>query len=164
VGAIFAGFTLTAIQLPLSTAANWLLTSQGRGKDIFRVTSINAVLTLASFIVGLPFGPLGVAIAFSSIGLLVRMPILYYIAGRCGPVSISDLWTRLLRHLPLWVVILVTTWSMRTVVGHAHVLTELVICGSVGVLAGVIFICVSPKQRKVATDILDNARELNNNR
>ena len=64
VSAIFAGFTFTAIQLPLSTAANWLLTSQGRGKDIFRVTSINAFLTLASFIIGLPFGPLGVAIAF----------------------------------------------------------------------------------------------------
>ena len=41
VSAIFAGFTFTTIQLPLSDAANWLLTSQGRGKDIFRVTSIN---------------------------------------------------------------------------------------------------------------------------
>jgi|SRR5436190_7137150 len=164
VGAIFAGFTLTAIQLPLSSAANWLLTSQGRGKDIFRVASINGVLTLASIIVGLPFGPLGVAIAFSSVGLLVRMPILYYVAGRRGPVSTSDLWTRLLRHLPLWVVMLVATWSMRTVVGHSHVLTELVICGSVGVLAGVIFIWVSPKQRKVAIDILDSVRELRNNR
>ena len=124
------------------------------------MTSINAVLTLASFIVGLPFGPLGVALAFSSIGLLVRMPILYYITGRSGPVSTSDLWTRLLRHLPLWVVMLVTTWSMRTVVGHTHVLAELVICASVGMLAGVIFICIFQKQRTVATDILDSVREL----
>jgi PST family polysaccharide transporter len=164
VAAIFAGFTLTAIQLPLSNAANWLLTSQGRGKDILRVTSINGAFTLASFIVGLPFGPLGVAIAFSCVALLVRMPILFYVAGRRGPVSTSDLWTRLLRHLPLWAVMLVATWSMRTVLGHSHVLTELVICGSVGILAGGIFIWVSPKQRKVATDILDSVRELRNNR
>src|SRR6266404_2186439 len=114
VSAIFAGFTFTAIQLPLSTAANWLLTSQGRGKDIFRVTSINAVLTLASFVVGLPFGPVGVAIAFSSIGLLFRLPILYYVAGQRGPVSTSDLWVRFLRHLPLWLVMFVATWLMRT--------------------------------------------------
>jgi len=160
VAPVFAGFTLTAIQLPLSTAANWLLTSQGRGKDILRVTSINAVLTLASFIVGLPFGPLGVALAFSSVGLLVRMPILYYVTGRSGPVSTSDLWTRLLRHLPLWVVMLVATWAMRTVVGDTHALTELVICASVGMFAGVIFICMFQKQRKVATDILDSVREL----
>ena len=46
VSAIFAGFTFTAIQLPLTNAANWLLTSQGRGRDIFRVTSINAFLRL----------------------------------------------------------------------------------------------------------------------
>jgi len=161
VAPVFAGFTLTAIQLPLSTAANWLLTSQGRGKDILRVTSINAVLTLASFIVGLPFGPLGVALAYSSIGLLVRTPIMFYITGRSGPVSTSDLWARLLRHLPLWVVMLVATWATRTVVGHTHALTELVICASVGILAGVIFICIFQKQRTVATDIIDSVRELN---
>ena len=160
VGPIFAGFTLMAVQFPLANAANWLLTSQGRGKDILRVISINSVLMLASFIVGLPFGPLGVALAFSSIGVLVRMPIMFYIAGRSGPVSTSDLWTRLLRHLPLWVVMLVTTWSMRTVVGHTHVLAELVICAAVGMLAGFIFICIFQKQRTVATDILDSVREL----
>jgi PST family polysaccharide transporter len=160
VGPIFAGFTLTAVQFPLGTAANWLLTSQGRGKDILRVISINSVLMLASFIVGLPFGPLGVALAFSSVGLLVRMPILYYVTGRSGPVSTSDLWTRLLRHLPLWVVMLVTTWSMHTMVDHTHVLAQLVICASVGMFAGVIFICMFQKQRTVATDILDSVREL----
>src|SRR5947207_14395915 len=140
--AIFAGFTLTAIQLPLSSAANWLLTSQGRGKDIFRVASINGVLTLASIIVGLPFGPLGVAIAFSSVGLLVRMPILYYVAGRRGPVSTSDLWTRFLRHLPLWVVMLVATWLMRATVANMHPMTQLLICAPVGVLTGILFICI----------------------
>ena len=140
VSAIFAGFTFTAIQLPLSTAANWLLTSQGRGKDIFRVTSINALLTLASFIVGLPFGPLGVAIAFSATGLLVRLPILYYVAGRRGPVSTSDLWVRFLRHLPLWIVMLVATWLMRTMVADLRPLTQLLICAPVGVLTGIAFI------------------------
>ena len=163
VSTIFAGFTFTAIQLPLSAAGNWLLTSQGRGKDIFRVTSINALLTLASFIVGLPFGPLGVAIAFSATGLLVRMPILYYIAGRRGPVSTSDLWTRSLRHLPLWVVMFVATWLMRAMVGQSHPLTQLLICAPVGVLTGIVFICMFQPQRKVATDLLDTVRKLNKN-
>jgi len=162
--AIFAGFTFTAIQLPLSSAANWLLTSQGRGKDILRVTSIAAFLTLASFIVGLRFGPLGVAIAFSATGLLVRMPILYYIAGRRGPVTTSDLWTRFLRHLPLWVVMLVATWLTRATVAHLHPLIQLLICAPVGVLTGIAFISMFQPQRKVATDILDIVRELNKNR
>jgi PST family polysaccharide transporter len=164
VSAIFAGFTLTAIQLPLSTAANWLLISQGRGKDIFRVTSTNALLTLASFIVGLPFGPLGVAIAFSATGLLVRLPILYYIAGRRGPVTTSDLWTRVLRHLPLWVLMLLATWLTRALVADLHPLTQLLICAPVGVLTGIAFITMFQPQREVATHLLETVREFNKNR
>jgi O-antigen/teichoic acid export membrane protein len=162
VSAIFAGFTFTAIQLPLSTAANWLLTSQGRGKDIFRVTSINALLTFLSFLVGLPFGPLGVAIGFSATGLLVRLPILYYVAGRRGPVSTSDLWARFLRHLPLWIVMLGATWSMRAVVAGLPPLTQLLICAPVGVLTGIAFIWMFPSQRKVAMHLFGIVRELKN--
>jgi O-antigen/teichoic acid export membrane protein len=159
VSAIFAGFTFTAIQLPLSTAANWLLTSQGRGKDIFRVTSINALLTLASFIVGLPFGPLGVAIAFSATGLLIRLPILYYVAGRRGPVSTSDLWVRFLRHLPLWIFMFAATWLMHSTVADFRPLIQLLICGPVGVLTGIAFISLLKPQRKVAIHLLETVRE-----
>ncbi len=163
VTAIFAGFTFTAIQLPLSNAANWLLTSQGRGKDILRVTSIAAFLTLASFIVGLPFGPVGVAIAFSATGLLVRLPILYYIVGRRGPVTTSDLWTRFLRHLPLWVVMFVATWLTRVTIADWHPLAQLLICAPVGALTGIAFICMFQPQRRVATHLLDTVRELKKN-
>jgi O-antigen/teichoic acid export membrane protein len=158
--AIFAGFTFMALQLPLSSAANWLLTSQGRGKDIFRVNSIAASLTLASFIAGLPFGPVGVAIAFSASGLLIRLPILYYIVGRRGPVSTVDLWTGFLRHLPLWVVIFVATWLMRATVADLRPLTQLLICAPVGVLVGAAFICAFRPQRKVAIHLLDTVREM----
>jgi O-antigen/teichoic acid export membrane protein len=164
VSAIFAGFTFTAISLPLSTAGNWLLTSQGRGKDILRVTSINGSLALASVIVGLPFGPVGVAIAVSATALLVRLPILYCIAGRRGPVSTSDLWTRSLRHLPLWVVMFVTTSLMCAMVADLHPLTQLLICAPVGVLAGIVFIWMFKPQRDIAIYVLEIVRELNKNR
>jgi PST family polysaccharide transporter len=163
VSAIFAGFTFTAIQLPLTNAANWLLTSQGRGRDILHVASINAFLTLASIVVGLPFGPLGVAIAVSAIGLLVRLPILYYVAGGRGPVTTFDLWTRCLRHLPLWMVMFVATWLMRATVAHFHPLTQLFICAPFGLLVGLAAVCLSPVQRKVAMRILDTVRELKKN-
>jgi O-antigen/teichoic acid export membrane protein len=164
VSAIFAGFTFTAISLPLSTAGNWLLTSQGRGKDILRVTSINGSLALASVIVGLPFGPVGVAIAVSGTALLVRLPILYYIAGRRGPVSTSDLWTRFLRHLPLWVVMFVVTWLMRTVVANHPPLIQLLVCAPFGALTGIGFICIFRPQRKVGIHLLEIVRELTKNR
>src|SRR6266700_1478750 len=112
----------------------------------------------------LPFGPVGVAIAFSAIGLLIRMPILYYIAGRRGPVTTSDLWTRFLRHLPLWVVMFVATCLTRGTVAHLHPLTQLFICAPIGVLTGIAFICMFQSQRKVVTHILETLREVNKNR
>jgi PST family polysaccharide transporter len=160
VSAIFAGFTFAAIQLPLTNTANWLLTSQGRGRDILRVASINSFVTLASFIIGLPFGPLGVAIAFSAIGLLVRLPILYYIAGRRGPVTTLDLWTRCLRHLPLWILMFVATWLMRTTVADLRPLTQLLICVPIGVVTGSAFIAMFPPQRKIAVHLLETVQEL----
>ena len=153
-----------AIHLPLSSAANWLLTSQGRGRDILRVASINAFVTVASFIIGLPFGPLGVAIAFSAIGLLVRLPILYYIAGGRGPVTTFDLWTRCLRHLPLWVVMFVATWLMGGMVAGSQPLIQLLVCAPIGVLTGVVFISIFQSQRKVAIYLLETVREFNKNR
>ena len=160
VTAIFAGFTFTAIQLPLTNAANWLLTSQGRGRDILHVASINAFVTVASFIIGLPFGPLGVAIAFSALGLLVRLPVLYYLTGRRGPVSTSDLWVRALRHLPLWILMFVATWLMRTTVVDLRPLTQLLICVPIGVVIGSAFILMFPPQRKIAVHLLETVQEL----
>ena len=161
VSAIFAGFTFTAIQLPLQNAANWLLTSQGRGRDILRLASITSFVTVASFIIGLPFGPLGVAIAFSAIGLLVRLPILYYVAGGRGPVTTFDLWTGCLRHLPLWVVMFVVTWVTRRTVAGSQPLIQLLVCAPIGVLTGIGFICMFQPQRKIAVHLLKTVQELN---
>ena len=99
---IFAGFTLAALAYPLTTASTWLFASQGRGKDWVLASSIASSLTLCSFLVGLPFGPVGVAISYSASCILIELPFVYYIAGRQGPVRRKDLWIGCLRHLPGW--------------------------------------------------------------
>ena len=78
-------------------------------------------------------------------------------------MSTSDLWTRFLRHLPLWVVMLVTTWLMRATVAHFHPLIQLFICAPFGLLVGLAVVCLSPVQRKVAMRMLDTVRELKKN-
>jgi O-antigen/teichoic acid export membrane protein len=75
---IFAGFTLAALCIPLANASAWLFTSQGRGRDMFVTQLINSCAIVLSFVAGLPFGPVGVAIAFSVSNLLVRIPNYYF--------------------------------------------------------------------------------------
>jgi O-antigen/teichoic acid export membrane protein len=157
--AIFAGFTVLAISLPLANVTSWLLTSQGRGKDILIQNSIAAFLSLASFIAGLPFGPVGVAIAFSLSGLLLRLPILYYNAGRAGPVSTKDLWTGFLSHLPLWLVVFSATWCAHQWVAAARPWMQLLICLPIGATVGIAFISFSKPQRRVARDLWQSVNE-----
>ncbi len=157
---IFGAFTIAALCIPLVRVSMWLFNTQGRGRDLLVAQSINSFLTVLSFIVGLPFGPVGVAIAFSISGLLIRLPILYFIVGWRGPVRTADLWMRFFRYLPLWIVVLVVTCLTHTLVVNLVPLAQLLVCAPVGLLAGVAFICGFAPQRRTAIYLLNALREL----
>jgi O-antigen/teichoic acid export membrane protein len=157
---IFAGFTIAALCVPLSTASSWLFQTQGRGKDWLFASSLCSCITVASFVAGLPFGPVGVAIAYSAAGLLFGMPVLYYFAGRDGPVTTADLWIPIFRYLPLWIVVCGATWLMRLLFANSLPLVQLLICAPVGLIAGVILICILAPMRRVALSLVDILRDL----
>jgi len=157
---IFGGFTIAALCVPLANASAWLFVSQGRGRDLLITQSINSGAIVLSFLVGLPFGPVGVAIAFSISNLLVRIPIYYFNVGRSGPVRTADLWRIFFRHLPIWVVVFSLTRLMLAMVANLAPLAQLLICAPIGVLAGIGFTCMFEPQRKVAVHLLETVQEL----
>jgi O-antigen/teichoic acid export membrane protein len=161
---IFAGFTIAALSYPLTAASTWLFASQGRGKDWVLTSSIVSSVTLCSFLVGLPFGPAGVAISYSASCVLIELPFVYYIAGRRGPVSRKDLWIGCLRHLPVWGVVCGTAWLARTFVLAANPWMQLFLCGPVALLVGAAYISVSTPSRRVAVNLFSIMRELKNAR
>src|SRR5262249_30184298 len=120
---IFAAFTLYALYLPMVMVAGWLLTSQGRGKDFLLMSCITSSVTAVSYLLGLRFGPVGVAISFSLSCLLIQLPVIYWIAGRAGLVTARDLWTLFFKHLPLWGVVCATTWLIKASVEDSTSLT-----------------------------------------
>jgi PST family polysaccharide transporter len=162
--AIFAGFTIAALYIPLGDASTWLFASQGRGKDWLFASSLVSLITVASFVAGLPFGPAGVAIVYSAAGLLVGLPVLFYFAGRQGPVTTADLWMGIFRYLPLWAVVCGASWLMRLLFANSAPLVQLVICAPVGLVAGLILIWVQTPMRRVALGLVDILRELKSRR
>jgi len=157
---IFAGFTFAALQYSLTGSATWLFASQGRGRDSLLANSIISIIVVASFIVGLPYGPAGVAIAYSASCLVLQMPVLFWLAGRHGPVSTGDLWMGFLRHLPLWAVVCGATWLTHSAVLKVSPLAQLAICAPTGLLAGAAFIFVYPPARRVAMNLFSILREM----
>ena len=157
---IFAGFTIAAIWVPLTGASTWLFQTQGRGKDWLFASLLCSTITIAAFIVGLPFGPVGLAIAYSTAGLLFGTPAVFYFAGRCGPVTTADLWSAIFRYLPLWIVVCSVTWLVRLPLVNSRPLVQLVVSAPLGLFAGAILICVVPPMRRVALSLVDILLEL----
>jgi O-antigen/teichoic acid export membrane protein len=156
---IFAGFTVVALYTPVACAAGWLLTSQGRGRDFLRLSSISSSVTVVAFLIGLPFGPAALAIAYSASCLLISLPVAYHIAGRCGPVLTRDLWSRFLTHLPLWAIVCGATFVSHRLVLSSTPLVQLLISGSAGLLVGASFICVYPPARQTAWELFAVLRD-----
>jgi PST family polysaccharide transporter len=67
-----------------------LLISQGRSGEFARWSVINAITSVASFVIGLPYGPIGVAGAYAASEAL-RTPIFWYYITRRGPVRWMDI-------------------------------------------------------------------------
>jgi PST family polysaccharide transporter len=152
---IFAGFTIAALCIPLTTASTWLFETQGRGKDWLFASLLWSCIAVVSFLVGLPFGAAGVAIVYSAAGILFGMPVVYGVAGRRGPVTTVDLWIVIFRYLPLWIVVCGSTWAVRLLLVNSTPLVQLLICVPVGLVAGTILIWFLTPMRRSAWAIIE---------
>jgi O-antigen/teichoic acid export membrane protein len=156
---IFAGFTLVALYIPVAGITGWMLTSQCRGRDFLLQSIIGSSVTVLAFLIGLPFGPVGVAVAYSVSNLLILLPVIYYIVGRQGPVTTRDLWSRFFTHLPLYGVVCGATFLLHRLVPNSTPLVQLLVCGSAGLLVGASFICVYPPARRTMLHLFSVLRD-----
>lgn len=87
---IFVALGIAGLLQTCNSPATWLFLSQGRAKEYMRWGVFNVSTSIFAFLCGLPFGPIGVASAYS-ISECVRTPILWWLVGRSGPVRHQDL-------------------------------------------------------------------------
>ncbi len=156
---IFGWSALAAVYIPLGYAAMWLLTTQGRSRDILIAGAAFSGITLGSILAGLPFGPIGVACALSLGGLLVRIPFQHYLVGRKGPVSAKDLWLVFFRNLPLFIAVVGGSRLGLALVPGDSIWVQAFVGTSFGVAgAGAIMLFSSP-HRQEAFDLLLMAKD-----
>ena len=73
---IFQWMGLAALLQPISGAANWLFISQQQSKAFAWSGAFNAAISTVAFCAGLPWGPIGVAAAYSVSQALLRSPVM----------------------------------------------------------------------------------------
>ena len=87
---IFVILGVSAIFQPIANTTGWLLISQGRTAQMLKWGMISGPLIVTSFLIGLPWGAVGVATAYTCVKLCVVDPLLYWFVGREGPVKTLD--------------------------------------------------------------------------
>jgi len=157
--AIFAAFTFAALFYPFFVTANWLFASQRRGRDWLIASMWISGLTFCSFLAGLPFGPVGVALFYSLGGIFFMLPISFGMAGRCGPVRTADLWAGFFRQLPVWGVVLGAAGVARLSVANFPPLAQLSVCFPAGLGIGALFIYIYGPNREAFLSFFDALRQ-----
>jgi polysaccharide transporter, PST family len=88
---IFQWLGLCGLNQVMTSSLSWLLISQERTGDLFKVGLCNAVISIAAVVAGIRWGGLGVAIAYTIANNLAVAPVTWRMVGRRGPVSTGDL-------------------------------------------------------------------------
>jgi PST family polysaccharide transporter len=89
---IFMALGFAGLLQPLNNPAGWLFISQGRSTEFMWWGLATAAFAITAFAAGLPWGALGVAVAYA-ISEYVKTPFLWRYIGRSGPVRATHVLT-----------------------------------------------------------------------
>jgi PST family polysaccharide transporter len=106
----------------------WLFVSQGRVREMFHLGVYTSTNTVAFFFAGLPWGPVGVAMAYAISGIVTRVPVVIWWAGRKGPVNVRDQVDVLARSVGLSILVGAAAWATKWLIDRPGTWQEFVAC------------------------------------
>lgn len=95
---IFSVLGISALIQPLYYTQGWLHISAGRSDRYLRWGLVGSLVIVLGFMVGLPYGPLGVAVAYSVTLWAIIVPCMWY-AGRSAEIRVSDIFAAVSKNI-----------------------------------------------------------------
>lgn len=87
VSPIFSWLGVAGLLQPVAGTTGWLFLSQGRAHHMFRWGLVGCTVTVGAIVLGVPWGAIGVAAAYSVTNICVIVPLVVWFACRVGPVG-----------------------------------------------------------------------------
>ena len=116
VAPIFSWLGWAGLLQPLGSSTGWLYVSQGRMRAMFHYGLFGAFTIIGSFFAGLSWGAVGVAAGYTISEYLIRLPAMYWVIGKIGPVTTRDM---VLLQFPLLAAAAVTKLIHDLLLRHA---------------------------------------------
>lgn len=148
---MWLGLTV-AVQL-VGSSTGFVLISQQRSADYARLGIASSLITVGSFIVSLPFGIHILAACYALTSTCLIQPMLYYVIGRKGPLSLADFLKPLQFSLLCAGFMLPALVATKYLVAPLYAPLQVVVAGGVGVLAMVLALVVFPEGRALLQQI-----------
>ena len=142
---IFAVLGLVGLTQPLAFATGWLFVTQGRTREMFLWSLLAFPLNIGVF-VGLPFGTLGVATAYS-IYYVLQLPGLMWFVGRAGPVSASDMYRACVSAALVSAAVGAVPLAVRAAAHGSDGVVELAVSAPAAVVAAAVALALLPSGR-----------------
>jgi PST family polysaccharide transporter len=154
-GRIFALLGIIGMVEPISSTMGWLLISQGRTHHILQWGLIDAAISIASIIAGLPWGAVGVAGSYAVVGLCIRKPLQFWFVNRVGPVRTSEFYRAILPSIFASLVVMLVVFFFRRWVNFSGAVQGLIVSSGLAVSAALLSFYILPGGRMALRDIRD---------
>lgn len=151
---IFRFLAPTILVFAVANPLSWLLMSLGLVKRLLKMGLVIAPIMIVSYIVGLPYGPKGVAFAYSTVMVLWLFPLIAW-AVHGTALSFRDIMATAYKPLACGVVAAGLAFAVRTVYGHLlSPLPRLALEGSVLLTAFSVMLLFVAGQKALYLDLL----------
>lgn len=157
---IFAFLGVAGIVQPISNTTGWLFVTQGRTRHMLHWGIISSVLTIAAFVIGLPWGATGVAAAYAISGICVRAPLLYWLVGRRGPVHTVDFYRAMATPAAITLVVLLVLLAFRRWFEISSPALGLAIATALTVGTSLLVLLILPSGRASLQDLYSLVQQL----
>jgi len=155
---ILIALGFAAFLQPLNSSSSWLFISQGRTAELLLSGTLSAIGCSIAFLLGLSYGPIGIAIAYSASECL-RTPVLWWYVTRLGPVSFREMTGVFVPHSLSTIMSLVTVYmivSQMNLPVWPKIITSLVL----SYLASAVVLMLFPSRRRIIYRSITIGREL----
>ena len=160
---ILAWLGISVLYMPVTYTLSWLYMSQDRTKEMLRAGLINTGISMAAFMAALPFGPVAIAATVSLSGLLLRTPILIFLATRRGPVSAGDFAAAAVAPVggAIGAAAAVSAVAQSTYIPTQADWIQVLTYAVTAYIAALAFYCIVPRARAALVESIHLARHLN---
>ncbi|MBN1795963.1 MAG: lipopolysaccharide biosynthesis protein [Sedimentisphaerales bacterium] len=159
---IFRILAFSGLLQPVLSTTGWVYISLGYTKRMMYWGAISVPIFIASFIVGLPWGPVGVAFSYTVCFIcILALPSLLFAFWR-SPVRISEFFDTIWRPLTISLLMYPAIELVRINLSSFNIIGRLFLSGAAGCMMFLLIVICWPKARREALNTIKILKMLRN--